>query len=115
MSDGLLPEEQRFDSELRRLVRWRLFFFGTWAGTIPALMLIGNPLGLVFDSSVPSVCVAFGGMASFVYCAIRISLFRCPRCRKRYTFKRFPGWIAYNNPFTSKCLHCGLSRRKQEM
>jgi hypothetical protein len=41
-------------------------------------------------------------LAALSIVGVRIQLFRCPRCQ--YTFT----WRALWNPFTSKCLHCGL-------
>jgi DNA-directed RNA polymerase subunit RPC12/RpoP len=46
-------------------------------------------------------------MVAFAASGIRVHLFRCPRCGERFTSK---GWLLFHvsNPFTGKCLHCGI-------
>jgi hypothetical protein len=99
-----------YGEQLASLSRWRLAIFLAWGGLLPAEMLIGNPLGVYFRSSAPFAIIGAAGVALFVSAGLRVSFFRCPRCGKRFTFKRYRGFIGYQNPFTSTCLHCGLTR-----
>lgn len=85
--------------------RRRRWFFGVWLGGFAILvtldMLLSKlPLrGLVFDVLGPI------WMIGFVIVAIRLSLFRCPRCHHRF----FTTWW-HGNPLARKCLHCGLPK-----
>jgi hypothetical protein len=36
--------------------------------------------------------------------AVRLSVFRCPRCLRRYFFN------GYHNPLAGRCMHCGLPK-----
>jgi len=103
--------DARFDRELARLRRWSVAWFSVWAGAIPAVTFIGAPLSQAFGTSAPDVVLGIGAMAFFAYSAIRVGLFRCPRCGERYTSKSVRGLLVYRNPFTPACLHCGLRRR----
>ena len=44
-------------------------------------------------------------MVGFLIVAIRLSLFRCPRCRHPF----FRVWW-FNNPLARKCMHCRLPK-----
>ncbi len=44
---------------------------------------------------------------TIIFISFWYSFSTCPRCKNIFTWKRF-----YANGFTSKCLHCGLSIRK---
>ena len=120
MVDGVLHSRQADDvveessdpygEQLKRLSRWRLLLFAAWGGMVPAVMIIGNPLGLYLHSPAPSLIIPALAMALFLYCALRIGYFRCPRCGKPFVAKRYRRFIHYQNPFTSTCLHCGLTR-----
>lgn len=99
-----------FDAALARLTRWRVLLFAVWAGAVPAELTVGSPLSERLGSSVPFFAIAGIAMIVFVYCGVRIGLFRCPRCNNRYTSRRYRGILLYNNPFASQCLHCGLKR-----
>ena len=83
--------------ELRR--RWQLFWF-VFAAYLP-LGVVVVMLGL-FDL----VYFAASWMALFLIVGSRLAMFRCPSCQNR-AFQR-PRW---RNPFSRKCLHCGLHLR----
>lgn len=121
MADGVLrsrgaehvPEESSGDPygpQFRRLSIWRGIFFGSWGAMIPAEMLIGNPLGVYFHSSVPFFVVFAVAIGLGLVANSRIYGFRCPRCEKPFTMRRYRRFIRYRNVFTSECLHCGLAR-----
>jgi len=48
-------------------------------------------------------------MVFFAYCSIVMSFAKCPECGKRFFTKELFGPLfAYHNPFSGKCLNCGL-------
>jgi hypothetical protein len=101
-----------FEPALARLSRWRLLIIWSWAAFLPAEMTIGYWLGSL-DSAWPFVAVGVVIVALFIYGNVRITLFDCPRCGRRYTSKPSIGFVRYSNLFTTKCLHCGLERPRK--
>ncbi len=63
----------------------------------------------VFRSDQFTVWVALAWMALCAVTIIRASLSRCPRCGKHYHYKR-----PTSNPWTRKCLHCGLRLKTEQ-
>lgn len=63
------------------------------------LALIYRPLG---------GAIAILGFLTFAYSAVRLSLFACPRCGRRFDTVRKAKRRRWSNAFTQKCLFCGL-------
>lgn len=61
----------------------------------------------VVGSGTPGIVVAVMWMAAFLASGLRVGAFRCPRCGERFTSRGGP-LFRVNNPFTGKCLHCGV-------
>ena len=95
------------DLRKRRLILWGLFF-----GYIPDVFLlylvVGMPLLALIgekEGGTIFIVIALLWMVSFMIAGIRYSYFRCPRCHATF----FWTWW-HRNPFSGRCLHCGLRR-----
>jgi hypothetical protein len=94
-----IPREQYSSErqELRR--RWRFFWF---------VFLAYLPLGgffMVLNAFDP-LYFALPWMGLFVIAGARLGFFRCPSCEKLAFQTSF-----WHNPFSRRCLHCGLQLR----
>jgi hypothetical protein len=79
-------------------------------GSAPYLPAAGGAAAIgktLFCSDSLGLIVAVLWMLAFATGGVRAHRFRCPRCGGRFTFK---GWLlfGFSNPFTGKCLHCGV-------
>jgi hypothetical protein len=81
------------------LRRWRLLWFVFFAYL---------PLGALFMLFVPidAMYFALPWMALFGIAGVRLGYFRCPSCHELAFMKAM-----WNNPFSRRCLHCGLELR----
>jgi hypothetical protein len=84
--------------------RARLFWL-TVLGLIPAAVVIGLPLGALFQSGIPFAVVGIAWMAFFAVAGARLFRFPCPPCGG--TFFCTP-WR--RNLFAGQCLHCRLPK-----
>jgi hypothetical protein len=91
----------------RRVLFWALFL-----GFIPGLaglcFAVGGPVANPGGSEQgEALCGIFAllWVLVFAVAAIRLTLFRCPRCRALF----HSTWWRHN-PFSRNCLHCGLSQ-----
>jgi hypothetical protein len=48
------------------------------------------------------------------YCSLRLAMAKCPRCGKQVYMRWLPFFMAYSNPFSRKCLNCGLKMETQK-
>jgi len=94
-----------FTRGLEEIRRWRRFVWIVFSLYIPVVMIIF----FVFRSAQLTMGAALGWMGLCALAGIRASLSRCPRCGKRYHYKR-----PVSIPWTSKCLHCGLRLKTKE-
>jgi hypothetical protein len=105
-----LPTSPDYSAAWRDLRRRRIIFYAVWVGYVPAVFAIYyvalRPLLHVFMIKEDYLVLPVAGlwMVAFLVAGIRVQLFRCPRCHQWF----FAKW--YSNPFTRKCLHCGLPR-----
>ena len=89
---------------LSRLYKLRLWLWGTWLAFIPIVVIavvIQPPDWLMTATGI----VWF---SSFAVLGLVHALYRCPSCRRFFNLKGL-----YRNPFTSECLHCGISIRNR--
>ena len=89
-----------------RLRRLRLSLFFLFLGYLPygGFVMSISPteqIGFIFIIIYFCVVIIVGFLFAFAL---------CPRCRKIFTWK-----MLYANGFTSKCVYCGLSIRKQDL
>lgn len=84
----------------RRKLFWIIFL--TY---LPGVAIIGAPLGQLFKSETSYLIVAIIWMCAFAVSGLRFSFWKCPRCEKCFSLR----WHS-SNPFTSRCLHCGLAK-----
>ena len=89
-------------NDYRRRRRW---FFGVWLGGFLVVALLASLLSKLSLDDLAFYVIGPAWMIGFVIMAIRMSLFRCPRCHHRF----FSTWW-HNNPLARKCLHCGLPK-----
>jgi hypothetical protein len=85
---------------LARLHKLRLWLWGTWLAFLPFMAIVVAvqppewllmPIGILW----------FG---TWVVLALVHGFYRCPACRHFFNWR-----LLYGNPFTSRCLHCGVS------
>jgi hypothetical protein len=79
---------------IRRRFAFILFLF-----FVPAVSVIDT----LFDSDVISIPFGLTYFAVTGLLFISLAFSKCPRCKKFF----FSTWF-WSNPFTNKCLHCGL-------
>jgi len=78
-----------------------LIFWGLLLGYIPAVLIIGIPLGqLLKFKEIPGL-LALIWMLSFAVASGLASDVEVPRCHNRFYYK----WW-YHNSFATKCVHC---------
>lgn len=97
------------DAELQwaikiRKQRLRLIIFGL------LFFLLGAFVTVVSPNEEIGAVINFLALGYLFYKTFRLSMTQCPRCNEIYTYK-----IPWGNPFTSKCLHCGLSTRNEDL
>jgi hypothetical protein len=88
-------------ADYRNRRRW---FFGIWLGGFVAVILLTG----LFERLLGDLAFDILGPAWFLSVAVaglRLTLFRCPSCHHYF----FCTWW-YNNPFRSRCSHCGLPK-----
>jgi len=76
---------------------------------IPAVVIIGFPLGRRLGVATMPAIVAVLWFAAALAAAIYRTSWKCPRCHKPFFRRRF-----YHAAFTTKCAHCGLEPAKYE-
>lgn len=87
------------DQSLRRIRIRRYVTFGLWAAYLPFIAALSS----VVRSGKALTVVALIYLCLFMAATIVYGFSRCPRCRKLF----FVSW-RLSNPFSSRCLHCGL-------
>lgn len=67
-------------------------------------------VGISWDSLARSLCalLALLGTAGLVVSAVRLATFTCPRCGRRFDAVQKTRRLRVTNPFTHRCLYCGL-------
>ncbi len=92
--------DERYGADLDELRRLRRFFWFVFLAYLPlgALVMVLNLFDVMF--------FALLWMTLFLLTGLRIGFFHCPACQKLAFQKRF-----WQNPFSRKCLHCGLRLR----
>jgi hypothetical protein len=93
--------ESQWNEYRKRSRLFRIIFISY----VPGVMLIGIPLGRLFNSEVPVISTALIWMSAFAVAGWRMSHWKCPRCGKNYFCK----WYLQNQ-FARKCVHCRLEK-----
>jgi hypothetical protein len=106
-------DDPSYDADLAAIRRKRNQVLLAFLGYLPAmiaLMLGVKSLGLAREESIATFAV-LTWMALCLGLALRAGRVRCPRCHERFFFRRrFPSY--FSNPYTSRCLNCGLSLKR---
>jgi hypothetical protein len=80
-------------------------FFIAWQGgfvAVAALAVVVNALGA---PEWTFMALAAAWMAAFLWTAVRLQQFPCPRCGEPFFRKPFSYW-----PFSRECRHCSLPK-----
>lgn len=94
---------QNYTPQWETLRRYEVIYYVVWLG--------GAILALVLSMHFPALKDVFGVLwiAAFFAAVSLKGSFRCPRCGNPF-FSRPHALGRFNNPFTRKCLHCGLPK-----
>jgi hypothetical protein len=84
--------------------RSRLFWL-TWVAGFLVAVSLTYLLSLFRAPSWLFLGIAVGWIVGFLYAAMRLQLFRCPRCRERFFSGTWYYW-----PVARACVHCGLPK-----
>jgi hypothetical protein len=98
---AIVSNEQQWKDYRRR----RNLLAFAFIGFVPIVGTLGYLTKRFLDTDLPFDIIAPCWAAFFAVAGIRLQLFTCPRCRKRFFMK-----FLYRNPFASRCLHCGLAK-----
>jgi hypothetical protein len=104
MEQQVTDNETRIQKGLSKIKKLRLFLSTLWLSFIPFVLIVSflrQPDWIITFIGIAWVIlfVVFGMIHAFV---------RCPACNKPFNFRGL-----YGNPFTSKCLHCGISLKDE--
>lgn len=85
----------------------RFVFLAVSLSYLPSVVLISLLLSSLtgIKSDYFPVALAGAWMLAFLVTSVRMNIFPCPRCGKRFFTTR---WI--HNPFARHCLHCTLPK-----
>ena len=94
--------EPQFEEGLHliRLRRRRMLY--VFVGFIPFMLVAAYVVQWFSTSEMPLMYLAFGYMGLVAVYALRLAFTECPRCGGLYH------WNWWSNPWTRKCLNCGL-------
>jgi len=107
------PEFEKAWSRLRFLNRrfWIVYF-----AYIPVAGSLCWLISLFTKSNIIAL-PALAWMAFWIYCGAQLSSFICPKCRHKFFSRQIEvfginlgPFGTYHNPYSSKCLNCGLRK-----
>ena len=75
-------------------------------GFFPYMLVAGYIAQLFTASETPVILAGVAYGALFLVYSLRLALTECPRCQGLYH------WNWWSNPWTRRCLNCGLSLRR---
>jgi hypothetical protein len=87
--------------------RFRLF----WLSLVVGFLVAGSLIYVLSLFSAPSwllLAISMCWIVGFIYAAMRLQLFRCPRCQERFFSGTWYYW-----PLARACVHCGLPKWQQ--
>jgi hypothetical protein len=96
-------EEQWKECRKRWLMLWKCLAGGFFLVGIVGFLLSQMRLGNLADYLFPAVGGAW--MLAFAVSGIRLTYWRCPRCRNYYFVRAM-----MTNQLARRCLHCGLKK-----
>ena len=83
-------------------IKGRRRFFWVVLALCPAVILLSG----LFRSARVGWVAGLAWATLYMCAALRVVMVKCPRCGEHFSCK----WY-YGNPWTTKCLHCGLKLR----
>ena len=99
-----------YEEGWRRYRKRRIWVLVIFVSYLPSIFLIGTLSQWLFKTRTPASVAIAAGWLLFMIMAIRIQLFRCPRCGETFAGTWWYNWSF----FASKCQHCGLRKFGQE-
>jgi hypothetical protein len=95
--------------------RWRILLWVGLIGLLPAEALIGAPLNRAVGSEIPTLVVFLTMTGMFLIGGWKSATFQCPACRRQFHCQRQAMIRIFSvyNPFSSRCLTCGLPKRER--
>jgi len=80
-------------------------FLWAWIGYLPGMAVIGISISRFIETETPVIIIAVIWLCVCAVTAVRLGLWKCPKCGNRFALKGL-----YRNSATDKCLHCGLPK-----
>jgi hypothetical protein len=103
---GAMTEDDPYARRWKEARRGYYVFFGTWLA-FPLLGTMVDKLAQVLTPGsrvLPQVFFLIYALL-WIYAAIKMRCWRCPRCERPFTHTMF-----WRNDFATRCVHCGLPR-----
>src|ERR1700747_3573322 len=95
-----------FSAAWRDYRRRRLWFLVVWLGGFAVVVTLFYSFGAVIHSELPFYVIVGSWGLGFLVSSLRLSYFRCPRCRKWFFLRPFLS----HNLFARRCVHCRLPK-----
>jgi hypothetical protein len=86
----------------------RLMFWSVWLGGTPLIAVVGILLSRLLPGNLADpmfLAIAGAWMLAFAAAGIRVTYWRCPRCRRYFSQRGM-----FVNQLGRRCQHCGLEK-----
>jgi DNA-directed RNA polymerase subunit RPC12/RpoP len=100
-----MPESNAYTERWRNLRRREWLVIALLIGYLPVVGLMSWLIRQVTTSEIPPTVVAIAWMGASAWAALRVGLFPCPRCGKRFYMNKY-----LMTTMGRKCPHCGVHR-----
>ena len=101
---------QNYEKDWQDYRHRRNVFLLVFLGSVPVVSLVEVLGEKLFHTFRPAFVAASLWMAWFVYCGVRASRWRCPRCGNWF----YGSWWYSLWPLAWHCVHCGLPKYAKE-
>jgi hypothetical protein len=97
----LMSHAQKYEAAWIDLRTRTVILLALFLGFVPGVPLISYVLNTVMV--VDPLWIAGAWAAAFAGAGFHRATFPCPHCGKWFFI-----WVGFHNPFSRKCMHCGL-------